>query len=245
MKAEEAAWWDDWNVKYRAGGFDEQSAAAKTGWLALREIRSLGLPNPIVLEVGCGTGWLGRRLEGHAEYVGLDLSPAAVEAARKLSPNHRFVAADFLDWVNPDEAFDVIVMIDTIAYFRDQNAALARAKDLLKAGGYLVVTTVNPFVFSRMSWIGAPGKGQVRNWLTRGALHGLLQRNGFTLLKSHTVFPAGDRGILRLINSRKLNRAVSRLVRESWLTRAKEALQLGQYRIVVARGGARQGGKDS
>jgi hypothetical protein len=75
----------------------------------------------------------------------------------------------------------------------------------------------------------------VRKWLTRSQLHGLLRRTGFTVAKSYTAFPAGDRGILRWTNSRMLKRAASLLLPGRRVERIQERLGLGQYRIVVGR----------
>lgn len=231
----EIAWWDQWNQSHRTEAFVDESDAARTGKMGLAELRSLDLNGPRILEIGCGTGWLAEQLVKDGSYVGMDLSPAAVEVAKRRVPEGEFVAADFHSWSHAGEPFDVILMIDTIAYFRDQEAAVRKTRSLLKRGGILVLTTVNPFVYSRMSWIGPPGEGQVRKWLPRSVLHELLSRNGFCVWRSKTACPAGDRGILRVINSRILDRALSLCVPRSWIRRAKEGLGFGQYRLVVAK----------
>jgi len=232
---EEIAWWDYWNTHARTTAFKLDSSAGRTGLLALEEIRRLQLQSPSVLEVGCGTGWLAEQIADAARYVGLDLSPAAVETARQRVPGAEFLSADYHTWSCEPASFDVVVMVDTIAYFRDQDAAVAKAWNALRPGGRLIVTTVNPIVFSRLSSVGPPGKGQVRKWLSRTALRDLLQRNGFALERSYTVFPAGDRGFLRVLNSRKIAVALFGGEYPKWITRCKERLGLGQYRIAVAR----------
>ena len=241
-ETEEEAWWDHWNTKFRATAPADWGDPTRTGWLALNEIRHLALSNPALLEVGCGTGWLSGELTRCSRYVGLDLSSAAIDLARKRVPAGQFVVADFHTWQAGAASFDVVVMVDTIAYFRDQDRAVNHAWSLLKPGGYLVLTTVNPFVHSRMSSTRPPGQGQVRKWLTKDALHRLLHRNGFNVLRSYTACPSGDKGILRWVNSRKLNRAVSFLTRgPEHLTLLKERLGLGQYRVAVARRGTERG----
>jgi len=54
-------------------------------------------------------------------------------------------------------------------------------------------------------------------------------------MKLYTIMPGGDRGILRWVNSRKINRMVRTIVPEVKVTKAKEMAGLGRYFIVVAR----------
>jgi hypothetical protein len=89
-----------------------------------------------------------------------------------------------------------------------------------------------------MSWIGPPGHGQVRKWLTKNELHELLDRHDLSIVSSRTVLPEGDEGVLRWINSRRLNRPIERFLGERRVAAAKERVGLGQYRVVVAHGGS-------
>lgn len=235
MEGQEKRYWDSWNTQRRSGVLERSSIPGQLGTVILREVASLGLEEPRIVEIGCGTGWLAEQLAGHSSYLGLDLSPKAIEEARARVPGARFSAADIHDWDVQDERFDLALMVDAISCFRDQDLAVRKVFQMVEPGGYLVLSTVNPFVYSRISWVGAPGEGQVRKWLTRSALHVLLERGGFQIVRSCTVMPAGDRGILRIFNARKLNRLVQFLIPETAIRRTKEFFGLGQYRIVVAR----------
>jgi SAM-dependent methyltransferase len=229
----EIGYWDFWNMKSRSGALDP--TAEQVGEVISGEILSLNMPNPRFLEVGCGTGWMAERLVRRGGYLGLDLSPKAIEVAQKRVPGARFCIADFVTWDLKEERFDIVLFVDSIAYFADQSQVVSKAAQLLDHRGYLVLSTVNPFVYSRMSVVGPPAEGQVRKWLSRSALFDLLERGGFSLVRSYTVLPAGDRGILRVLNSRRLNLATQTLLPEIWIRRAKELCGLGQYRIAVAR----------
>jgi demethylmenaquinone methyltransferase/2-methoxy-6-polyprenyl-1,4-benzoquinol methylase len=56
--------------------------------------RSLAVrPGDIVLDLGCGTGGLGRLLAGRCEVVGLDLSVEMLKVARRRGPAGAFVQA--------------------------------------------------------------------------------------------------------------------------------------------------------
>ncbi|MCI0556514.1 MAG: class I SAM-dependent methyltransferase, partial [Anaerolineae bacterium] len=212
------------------------SLPSKVGAVVLKEIRSLNLTDPKILELGCGTGWLaGELTRDNVHYIGCDLSPKAIALAKRKAPRGRFEATDFMLWNVPEQPFDMILSIDTIAYFRDQDAAVRKITSLLKPRGYVILTTVNPFVYSRRSDIGPPGDAQIRNWLTRKQLHRLLTNNSLIPLRSWTILPSGDKGILRVVNSHKLNRLIGQFVSQTFIEQVKEWCGLGQYRVVVAR----------
>jgi hypothetical protein len=65
-------------------------------------------------------------------------------------------------------------------------------------------------------------------------MHQLVKQAGLTLERSYTIMPRGNMGILRVINSPRLNRAFGLRIARI-LDRLKEQVGLGQYRVVVAR----------
>jgi 2-polyprenyl-3-methyl-5-hydroxy-6-metoxy-1,4-benzoquinol methylase len=226
--------WDDWNSSYRQHtALDETTA--RLGDAVVDAVRAHAPPHASIVEVGCGTGWLAPRLAALAShYEGWDLSPAAIRLASQHAPTLHFEVRDLQRGESWDRVFDVVVMVDAIAYFTNQDAAVAAVRRLLAPGGHLVLSTVNPIVYRRLSWVGPPGEGQVRQWLTRGELVRLLERHDLKPGETRTILPAGDRGFLRWVNARKLNRPVEALVSARRLVRAKERLGLGQYRLLVA-----------
>jgi SAM-dependent methyltransferase len=222
-------------LKYRQPeSVTDGSTPDRLGEAVVGAVAALPLSRPRILEVGCSTGWLAPKLAALGSYEGWDISDGAVELARRNHPSCRFETVDIHDVGFGGQPFDVVVCVDAVAYFRDQDAALTNARSLLAPGGYLVLTTVNPYVYSRMSWIGPPGEGQVRKWLTKSDLRDLLERTSFQLSASWTILPDGDQGVLRWINSRKLNTPVWALLSTQRVEHVKEAFGLGQYRVVVA-----------
>jgi ubiquinone/menaquinone biosynthesis C-methylase UbiE len=98
-----------------------------------------------VLEIGCGTGAVARRLAnwpGVGETVGLDPSPVFIAHAEKLSD-----AYDNLNFHQgcahqphfPDDSFDVVVVHTTLCHLSDPQNALLQAYRLLRSGGWLAV----------------------------------------------------------------------------------------------------------
>jgi SAM-dependent methyltransferase/acyl carrier protein len=100
-----------------------------------------------VLEIGCGTGLLLRRLAPHcSRYVGTDFSGAALEyIARKGSRLDHVTllerTAEDVRGLEPG-AFDLVVLNSVIQYFPSVDyllCVLKKVLPLLKAGGYLFV----------------------------------------------------------------------------------------------------------
>jgi len=240
----EKSWWDLWNTSYRtqddndyvSSELFERAASLINAITKQKESR--------MLEVACGTGTLSRKIS-YATYHGLDISPAAIEIARQKSDLHplaagagsrTYEAADFHDWPLPSEPFDMVLCVDAISCFRDQALVLRKMAQSLRAGGSVVLTSVNPVVYNRIRRAGGVRleNGPVSHWLSRRELHDLVHQAGLTLEHSYTIMPRGNMGILRLINARRLNQALGQRG-AALFRRLKERVGLGQYRVVIAR----------
>lgn len=154
-------------------------------------VRAQALPAaPRVLEIGCGTGLLTRRLLAGIEggsFVITDLSPAMVEAARTnaADPRARFRV---MDGEHPDQAeggFDLVVSGLAAQWFADLSGALARLARLLAPGGRLLLSTL--------------GAGSFAEWRRAhealGLACGIPAYPGAADLAAH--FPAGGRAEVR------------------------------------------------
>lgn len=234
MENKEIRYWNRWNVENRAGKIDQGTTAGLLGDVVVEEVRSLSPENARMLEIACGTGWLAERIQGYSSYLGLDISPKSIEIAKQRVPGAQFVAADFLSWDSGDAQFDFVFLIDAFNSIRDQDKALEKIVGLVSPGGYFVLTCINPFVYSRISWVGAPQEGQFRKWLPKSEVRAMLEKAGFSILRLYSTMPAGDRGVLRFINSRILNSLAKVFISEERLRRFKEKRDLGQYLVAVA-----------
>ncbi|HYE95813.1 MAG TPA: class I SAM-dependent methyltransferase [Rubricoccaceae bacterium] len=100
------------------------------------------LPGGRVLDVGCGTGVLTRKLSARATHVtGLDLSSEMIRRARAGSSglsNVTYVEGDLLTADLPPASFDGIVTAATLHHL-PLEPALTRLRALLTPGGVLVV----------------------------------------------------------------------------------------------------------
>ena len=241
---DEKTWWDVWNTSYRTKDNNDAISGELFARAAalINEITKTGQCR--VLEVACGTGSLSRKLV-YSSYHGLDLSPAAIDLARQRGQETSppagatppaYEVADFHEWVLPVQPFDVTVCIDAVSSFRDQQLAMRKLARSLQIGGRLVLTTINRFVYQRIRRTGGVRleSGPVSHWLSQGELQTLVRQAGLVIERSCTIMPRGNMGVLRLVNSPRLNEAFGPRF-AAVLKRMKEHLGLGQYIVMVAR----------
>lgn len=100
-----------------------------------------------VLDVGCGVGALAPLCEPD-RYLGIDADDESLAVARTLHPRHRFAPS-----ADPDDRFDVIVMLAVIEHVRDPAAFLKGFRPHLAQGGRMVLTTP----YRRAAWTHALG----------------------------------------------------------------------------------------
>jgi 2-polyprenyl-3-methyl-5-hydroxy-6-metoxy-1,4-benzoquinol methylase len=234
-QADQRAFWSGWNAKYRGAEqvahFDAETIRRRDtvlGW-----VRELGLHRPRILDVGCANGWLTARLAEFGEVMGTDIADGSIAVARERYPQIPFECGDFS---SPDlrlGMFDMVVSLDVLGCVADQNAFIKGIRQVLRPSGYLILTTQNRFVFERRSDVAPQGVGQVRHWTSRGELRRLL-RNDFVIRRFTTLAPEGHLGILRLVNSYKLNGLLERIVSRTAIERAKERLGFGHAIAVLA-----------
>jgi|GEM_PF-937982 predicted TPR repeat methyltransferase len=113
--------------------------------IANEQIAASGLH---VLDAGCGTGLCGPILKPLSEkLVGVDIAPKMLELARQRDIYDTLVEAELTQYLSrysqenaADEAFDLIVICDTLNYFGDLRDVLQYAFDCLKPQGYLTFT---------------------------------------------------------------------------------------------------------
>jgi ubiquinone/menaquinone biosynthesis C-methylase UbiE len=130
-------WYNDNADKYAADTDDITFEATARNFLERL------VPNPKILDAGCGSGRDSATLsELSAEVTGIDLSKGLIEVAKKKRPGITFIEGSFLNIPFPNETFDGIwshaslVHLDTI---KDVRIALNEFNRVLKPNGQLYI----------------------------------------------------------------------------------------------------------
>lgn len=223
--------WDTWNSKYRQPeALDEPSKRRMRAILA--SLTDLKVPNARILEVGCGTGWLSSKFREFGKVTAVDLGVEIIETAKARYPEIDFRSGDIHTLDLPVNSFDVVVTVETFSHVPDQPAFVRRLSQLLKPGGLLLLTTQNKSVFERCADV-RPNIGYIREWVTMKTLKLLLRRE-FSIRHATSLEPEGHLGLLRVINSRRLNNLFDGAFGAPRVKRLKESAGFGQTLFVVA-----------
>jgi ubiquinone/menaquinone biosynthesis C-methylase UbiE len=101
-----------------------------------------------VLDAGCGSGaqaeWL---LDRGADVIGVDLSPAMIEQAeRRCGGRGRFLVADLAEPLPlGPQSVDGITCSLALHYLKDWNSPLTSFAQVLRKGGWVVLSLDHPF----------------------------------------------------------------------------------------------------
>ena len=159
--------------------------AERTATIALRTATS---PRR-VLDVGCGTGYLLRRLAREypdcERFEGIDAAPSMIEAAEggtdDIRLNFRVGVAEQLPY--PDESFDLVVSTTSFDHWSDQQKGLQECRRVLRTGGHLVL--VDQFSNWLLPTLALSRRGKAR---TQGRANRLLAAAGFDPVAWHGLY---------------------------------------------------------
>jgi SAM-dependent methyltransferase len=121
-----------------------------------------------VIELGCGTAYISARIKraGAARVVGVDVTPAQLDTARRLNAEHRLglelIEANAEDVPLPDASFDLAVSEHGASTWCDPYKWIPEAARLLRAHGELVFVRS-----STISMLCMPHTGKITEHLQR------------------------------------------------------------------------------
>lgn len=115
-------------------------------------IRSTGRPDPMVIELGVGTGRIALPLARRGAVVtGVDVSPTMLAACRAATgpadPEVRLIEADMREWQPPWQADLVYSVCGTLTYLTtvaDQCRAMRVLASAVRPGGTVIIENSNP-----------------------------------------------------------------------------------------------------
>jgi 2-polyprenyl-3-methyl-5-hydroxy-6-metoxy-1,4-benzoquinol methylase len=221
-------YWDErWDQQRHPNAYQR-----RRGDTVLAILISLRLVNPEILDFGCGTGWFTAELSHYGRATGIDLSEVAIAEARASYPGVRFIAGNLYETTFPVEHFDVVVSQEVIAHVENPAAYLDIIARILKPNGYLIITSANRLVIERWNY-GLDPDAHIKFFPNRREFKRML-RSRFKVLRTTSIIPVGDRGILRLVNSYKLNKALGWVITPRYVERLKECAGFGYTLVALA-----------
>jgi 2-polyprenyl-3-methyl-5-hydroxy-6-metoxy-1,4-benzoquinol methylase len=223
--------WDQWNSEARIDRLPE--ASQRQAEVVEATVAGLQRNDLSIIDVGCGTGWMCKRLARYGQVTGTDFVDSTLEGARKRLPMVQFITGDIFQLDLPLQSFDVAVSLEVLSHVADQLAFVARLAALLKPGGTLILATQNRPVYERWSAVAPPAPDRIRQWVNANELKALMAPC-FEAIRVCSVVPVGNQGYLRIVNSEKLNKFLSRIIPSGRIERAKEMAMLGNTLIAVA-----------
>ncbi|MFW6077485.1 MAG: bifunctional 2-polyprenyl-6-hydroxyphenol methylase/3-demethylubiquinol 3-O-methyltransferase UbiG [Hyphomicrobiales bacterium] len=147
-----AAWWDPdgearWLHRYNPVRLDyiRRAGCRQFGVDSLEGLR--------ILDIGCGAGVLCEPLARlGADVVGVEPGESNIVMARQhardagLSIDYRCTTAEAL--ADAGERFDIVLAMEVVEHVADATVFLARCAELVKAGGLMILSTINRTVKS-------------------------------------------------------------------------------------------------
>jgi len=136
------------NLVGEKGHFYHQSVVIPKS-LKLLDIK----PESKLLDVGCGSGVLGRHIPAQVKYLGVDKAPSLIEQAKKIdgNMNHKYAVADVTESI-PGDNFDRAVVILALQNIKEPEKTIENiAKKLIQGGKLLIVLNHPSFRIPRQS----------------------------------------------------------------------------------------------
>lgn len=134
---------------------------------------------PLMLDIGCGTGWTLEKLEEWGyRTIGLDLLPEGLRSLRKRSKTAILLQGDATQLPFMQRAVDGVVFLDVLEHLHDVKAMQGIHGVLKTRGVVIVCVPAFPWLWSYRD----VAAGHQRRY-TRDSLAKLLRGAGFTILK--------------------------------------------------------------
>ena len=152
-----------------------------------------------VLDVGCSSGYLSRRLVRQGcSVVGIETDEEAADAARAVCDDVLVGDVETMNLPLLEESFDVVLLGDLLEHLRDPQSLLRRLRPFLVPGGRLILSTPNVANWAvRLSLLAGRWRYTDRGILdrthaylfTRGTLEETLRDAGYRIVEFDFTVP--------------------------------------------------------
>jgi len=226
--------WNAWNARFREEGMQLPPPNARQAQTVLGWLRGTDRGPRDIVEVGCGSGWLCGLMTEFGKVQGIDLADEVLARSRARFREATFTAGDFMRMELPPAGAHVVVALEVLSHVSDQPAFISRVAQLLRGDGVLMLATQNRFVLERTAGVTPKAPGQVRQWVDAAELRRLLEPQ-FEILQLTSLHPTGHLGVLRWVNSGRLESLLSSIGLANAWTSLREKWLLGHTLMVHAR----------
>ncbi len=138
-----------------------------------------------VLDLGGGTGSFAAKMSAAGADVWLlDASSRMLQQAAKVLPSERVIWGDAVNMPFCHNSFDIIILVDVLHHFRNQEDALKECYRTLLPGGSLWLLEFSPDHLLVRLLAGLERlSGEPSRFVSPEELDGLLKRTGFSQIK--------------------------------------------------------------
>lgn len=163
-------------------------------YAVLKRLESVRIP-PRFLDVGCGSGWLVRRIAASADSqktVGIDISSGMIRSAKKkaTSAKEMYVATSIESWRYRGK-FDLVFSMEVIYYADSVDKALAAIYRLMAPGATMICGT-DFYAENKATRWWAGRMGMTMHLLSRAEWRSAFKRAGFATTTRTVKNPAGS-----------------------------------------------------
>lgn len=161
-----------------------------------------------VLEVGCSTGWLLRKIENASHRVGVERDPLLVDFARSQGTSEDFHWGNFeRSDFSLNQKFDFIIASDVVPFAYDIQLLFENCFRHLEPGneGRVFVSCYNPYlkpIYKLAEHLGLKSPSKPENWVTERDIFNLAELAGFEVVRKgyRGLLPWNFLGLGRIIN---------------------------------------------
>lgn len=142
------------------------------------------------LDVGCASGYMVSEISKfapHAKFTAVDSYDKAIEHAKKIYPNIKFLVANAEKLPFKNDEFDLVICYETIEHITNPLKSLKEMKRVLKKGSNLILTMDSGNWLFRIVWFfwentkGKVWKGAHLHPFNHVELEGLIKKAGFNI----------------------------------------------------------------
>jgi SAM-dependent methyltransferase len=139
-----ASGWSDGltNMHESWAGHDHPIDRLSRNWASSAVRRHVRASSPVLLEIGCSSGFFITRLRDEwpaATVMGSDFLAEPLERLAGREPSIPLLQFDLVQCPLPDASVDCVVMLNVLEHIKDDRGAAAQVRRILKPGGVAVI----------------------------------------------------------------------------------------------------------